>query len=93
MMFAPLREIVTAYILAHLVARLSLTSWSDAAKLAFLLWIAFYVVSLAGAVLWDNMPWRPGAVHAGDWFMKMMFMAVVLSIWQRRKSTSIVKIG
>ena len=86
MIFAPLREIIAGYILAYFIVRLSLKDWKSAVRLSFMLWVAFYVVSLAGAVLWDNMPWQLGAVHAGDWFMKMMFMALVLSYWHSKKS-------
>jgi hypothetical protein len=85
--FAPLREIVTAFLLAHLIVGLRIMNWKGALGLGFELWFAFYFVQLAGAVLWDNKPWQLGMVHAGDWLMKMVLMAVVLSVWHRRKSS------
>jgi len=92
MFFAPLRELIVSYVLALLITRLKLTDWKSAAKLIFLLWLAFHAVGMAGAIIWDNMPWRLGAVHAGDWLMKMLFMAIVLSIWHNNKSLSITKV-
>lgn len=53
-----------------------------------LLWIAFHAVGMTGAVLWDSMPWQLGAVHAGDWLMKMVLMASVIHLWPRRKENS-----
>ena len=92
MLFAPLRELIVSYVLALLITRLMLTDWKSAAKLIFLLWLAFHAVGMAGDIIWDNMPWPLGAVHAGDWLMKMLFMAIVLSIWHNNKSSSIAKV-
>jgi len=83
MLFAPLRELIVSYVLALLITRLKLIRWQDAAGLTFLLWLAFQAVGMAGAVMWDHMPWQLGMVHAGDWLMKMIFMSVVLSRWHR----------
>lgn len=81
--FAPLREILTACLLAWLIGRLAVRDWRSALALGFTLWAAFYLVQLAGAVIWDKMPWQLGAVHAGDWLMKMLLMSAMLALWLR----------
>lgn len=81
MAFAPLRELIVSYALALLVVRLNLKDWKATTKLMLLLWLAFHAVGMAGAILWDNMYWQLGIVHAGDWLMKMLFMGIVLTIW------------
>jgi hypothetical protein len=86
--FAPLREIITAFLLAHLIVRLRITSWKSAVALGLGLWFVFYFVQLTGAVLWDNKPWQLGMVHGGDWLMKMLVMSVLLSLWHRKKLLS-----
>jgi len=85
MAFAPLRELIASFVLAKLIVRLNLRDWKDTTKLMLLLWLAFHAVGMAGAVLWDNMQWQLGAVHAGDWLMKMLFMGIVLTFWLNRK--------
>lgn len=82
---APLREIAVALVLAHLIVRLSIDDAGQAARLAVMMWLAFHAVGMAGAVLWDSMPWRLGLVHAGDWLMKGVLMAVLLALWHRRR--------
>ena len=82
--FAPVREIITAFFLAQLVVRLDIMNWKSALIWGSGIWFAFYCVQLTGAVLWDNKPWQLGLVHGGDWFMKIMFMSAVLSVWRRR---------
>jgi hypothetical protein len=86
MVFAPLRELLAAVVLGKLIVRLNLTDWKNTAQLMLLLWLAFHAVGMTGAVLWDNMQWQLGAVHAGDWLMKMLFIGIVLTIWFNRKT-------
>lgn len=88
MLFAPFRELIVSYVLALLITRLSSVSWKKNLKLILLLWLAFHAVGMAGAIIWDNMPLKLGAVHAGDWLMKMVFMAIVLSIWHKKQTIS-----
>lgn len=87
MLVAPVREIVVAYVLAYLIERLGIVDWKRAAGLGFGLWLAFHAVAMAGAAIWEDMPWRLAAVHAGDWLMKMLFMAVILALWHGRKAS------
>jgi hypothetical protein len=89
MLFAPLREIIAAYVLALLIARLELRDWKATTSLILLLWLAFQAVGMAGAILWDNMQWQLGAVHAGDWLMKMLFMGIALTLWKDKKGVVI----
>jgi hypothetical protein len=80
---APLRELFTAWFLAWLIGRLGIANWRSAAGLGVLLWAAFYVVQLAGAVIFDGMSPALGAVHAGDWLGKMLIMAMVVNAWPK----------
>ena len=80
---APLRELITAGLLAWLIDRLGIATWRGAVALSFALWLAFYVVQLAGAVIFDGMPPSLGAVHAGDWLGKMLIMALILNAWRK----------
>ncbi len=89
MLIAPARELVTAAVLAHLMVRLGIARWQGAAALGFALWLAFHAVQMSGAILWDDMPWQLGAVHGGDWLMKMLVMAVLLAVLARRSDGAV----
>jgi hypothetical protein len=86
MVFAPLRELIASYVLAKLIVLLKLTNWEKTIVVFLLLWLAFHAVGMAGAILWDNMQWQLGVVHAGDWLMKMLFMGFVLTFWLNKLS-------
>lgn len=88
MAFAPLRELIASYVIALLIVRISITSVRSSINFILLLWLAFHAVGMAGAILWDHVAWQLGAVHAGDWLMKMIFMTVVLTLWHNKKIVS-----
>lgn len=80
---APLRELISAAVLAWLITRIGIADWKGAATLALILWAAFYVVQLSGAVIFDGMAPALGAVHAGDWLGKMLIMALIVHAWRK----------
>lgn len=61
---------------------LEITEWAEAATLAASLWVAFPAILLVGSVIWDDVPPRLAAIHAGDWLMKLVLIAVIVGIWQ-----------
>ncbi|HEX5168216.1 MAG TPA: DUF1761 domain-containing protein [Cyclobacteriaceae bacterium] len=83
--FAPLREVLASYVVAVLIVRLGLSDWKASARLMVILWAAFHAVGMAGAILWDNMQWQLGVVHAGDWLVKLVFIGIVLTMWMRQR--------
>jgi hypothetical protein len=77
------REFVVVYVLARFVNSMGITDWKGALKLGFWVWLGFPVQMLVGASLWDNKPWMLDLIHAGDWLIKMLLMAVILAKWSR----------
>ncbi|MGW4524793.1 DUF1761 domain-containing protein [Amycolatopsis sp. NPDC004378] len=57
------------------------TSW-PVFGLAALVWAGFPVVILAGSVLHERVPVRLAALHAGDWLVKIVVVALVLAVWR-----------
>jgi hypothetical protein len=33
-------------------------------------------------VIWENVPWKLAAIHAGHWLMKVLVIAVIVSVWR-----------
>jgi len=74
--------LILACVIARLVALLAVGSWLGAVHLGFFLWIGFPVVILTGSVLWENIPWKVAAIHAGDWLVKMLVVPIIVVLWQ-----------
>jgi hypothetical protein len=77
------RELVIAYVVARFVVLLGVDGWKAAVQLGAWLWFGFVFMILVGAVVWDNVPWKLTAIHAGDWLVKLPLMAVILGVWRR----------
>jgi hypothetical protein len=75
------RCIVLAYVIARFVALLGVTNWMNAVHFGVLLWIGFPVILLTGSVLWDNVPVKVAAIHAGDWLVKLLVIPIIVSAW------------
>jgi hypothetical protein len=77
-----LRSLVVAFVLVNFFARLGISNWTEALSYGLWLWLAFPLILLVGSVIHDNVPWRLAAIHAGDWLLKILLMAVILGMWR-----------
>jgi len=75
------RCLVLAYVIARFVSLLGVNSRLGAVHFGLLLWIGFPVILLTGSVLWDNIPWKVAAIHAGDWLVKLLVIPIIVTAW------------
>ena len=76
------RCLVLAAVLGGLAALLEPADWTGGVRLGLALWIGFPVVLWIGAIIWEAVPWRLAAIHAGDWLLKLLVIAVIVSAWR-----------
>jgi hypothetical protein len=76
------RSLVIAASLAVAVARLDVDGAGAVLLLALGVWLAFPVTILTGSVVWDDVPWRLAAIHAGDWLVKAVLIALLVGLWR-----------
>jgi hypothetical protein len=76
------RSFVFPYVLACVIALASIRGWTAGLQFGFLVWLGFPFMILSGSVLWDRVPWKLAAIHAGDWFMKVLVLTVILAVWR-----------
>jgi hypothetical protein len=76
------KSLVVAGVVAGLVALAGIADVGSALKLALALWVAFPVVLLVGSVTQENVPWKLGAIHSGDWLAKLLIISVVVTVWR-----------
>ncbi len=74
------RCLVLAYVVARFAALLGIHGGFGAVHFGLFLWIGFPVILLAGSVLWENVPWKVAAIHAGDWLVKLLVIPLVVSV-------------
>ncbi len=76
-----LRSLLLASVLAGLANRLGIKDVWSAVSLGLILWIGFPFILLSGSVIWDNIPWKIAAIHAGDWFLKLVIISITVGLW------------
>jgi len=69
-------------VVAGLAAQGDIDEWRGGLLLGLALWIGFPFVLWTGAMIHENTPWKLAAIHAGDWLVKLLVVAVLVSVWQ-----------
>lgn len=76
------RSFVVAYVLAVLFGLAGVAGFFGAVGIGLMMWVGFPVVLLVGSVIWDRVPFKLAAIHAGDWLVKLLLMAIIVGIWR-----------
>lgn len=76
------RNLVLALVIALLADAIGIRGWDGALQVALLLWVGFPLVLWSGAVMWEKVPLRLAAIHAGDWLLKLLLATVVIGLWR-----------
>jgi Protein of unknown function (DUF1761) len=77
-----LRGLVVATVVAGLAVRGEIDEWAGGLALGLALWIGFPAMLWTGAMLWERTRFKLAALHAGDWFVKLLVVGVIVSVWQ-----------
>jgi Protein of unknown function (DUF1761) len=77
-----LRSLIVGAVVAGLAALIGITDVAGAIQLALALWIGFPVVLLTGSVIHEKVPPMLAAIHAGDWLLKLLVIAITVTIWR-----------
>lgn len=75
-------SLVLAYVLAYLIVRLGLNGLLGGVGLGALLWVGLSAMQWASSIVWENVPLKLAAIHAGDWLMKLVVIGAILSLWR-----------
>jgi len=76
-----IRSFLLAYVLAYLLVHTGVAGMTGGVRLGLVLWVGFPFVLLTGSIMWEDVPWKLAAIHAGDWLVKMVLMTVILGAW------------
>lgn len=76
------RSLAVAAVLAGAATGLELDNLGQALLLGLVAWIGFPAAILTGSAIWDGVPWRLAAIHAGDWLVKLLVVAGIVGVWR-----------
>jgi hypothetical protein len=81
-LFVVAQSLVVAFMLAYFGGHLGIIDWKGALRLGALVWV-FPAMILLGSVVHENVPLMLAAIHAGDWLVKLLLMAVIIGVWRK----------
>lgn len=61
---------VLAFAVAYVIGLKEDTDWISAVKIGFLLWLGLSAVQWASSIMFEDVPLRMAAIHAGDWLLE-----------------------
>lgn len=76
------QSLVIALVLAYLLGLIGKIGWLGALGVGVLLWIGLAAMQWVGSILWENVPLKMAAIHAGDWLVKLVLIAVIVGVWR-----------
>ena len=75
------QSLVPALVLAYLLGLIGKVDWLGALGVGVLLWIGLATMQWVGSIMWENIPVKIAAIHAGDWLVKLVLIAVIAGAW------------
>ncbi|MET3806655.1 hypothetical protein ABIB25_003675 [Nakamurella sp. UYEF19] len=75
-----LRTAIVASAFAWIADRGGDLDISHAIVLALIIWVGFPLVLLTGSVIWEKVHPATAAMHAGDWLLKLVLIAVIVGV-------------
>jgi hypothetical protein len=76
-------NLVIAFALACVLARLEVRTRKNALRVGLLVWVGFQAAAVAGSVLHENYPLGLYLIHVGDALQATLLMALILTAWRR----------
>ena len=74
------RTAILASAFAWIAARAGDLDVGHGLVLALVAWVGFPLVLLSGSVIWEKVHPVTAAMHAGDWLLKLLLIALVLGL-------------
>jgi Protein of unknown function (DUF1761) len=76
------RCLIVAAVVAGLASQGEVDEWAGGLLLGASLWIGFPFVLWTGAVVHERTPPKLAAIHGGDWLVKLLLVATIVSVVQ-----------
>ena len=76
------QSLVLALVLAYFIGLIGKVDWLGALRVGVLLWFGLSAVQWVGSIMWENVPVKMAAIHAGDWLVKLVLIAVIVGVWR-----------
>src|SRR5260370_9072444 len=85
MLVVIVQSLVLSLVLAYFLGLIGKVDWVGALRVGVLLWIGLSAMQWVGSMLWENVPLKMAAIHAGAWLVKRVLIPVIVGVWREMK--------
>ena len=75
-------SLVLAFVVAYVLALIGNINWTGAVGIGFLLWVGLSAMQWLSSIVWENVPLKMAAIHAGDWLLKLIIISTIVCAWR-----------
>lgn len=76
------QSFVIALVIAYFIGLIGNVDWLGAVGIGVLLWVGLSAMQWVGSILWEKVPLKMAAIHAGDWLVKLVVIALIVGVWR-----------
>ena len=76
------QSLVIALVLAYILGLIGRVGLLGAVGIGALLWVGLSAVQWVGSIMWEKVPLKMAAIHAGDWLVKLVLIAAIVGVWR-----------
>ncbi len=76
------QSFVIALVLAYVLGLIGTRDWIGGLRTGVVLWLGLAAMQWVGSMLWEKVPLKMAAIHAGDWLVKLVLIAVIVGVWR-----------
>ena len=81
MAFGFIGLLVTSFVLSMFVDFLQAVTVMDALVVGFLIWLGFFVTTMAGSVLWEGKSWKLYGFNIAYHLINLWIITIILTLW------------
>lgn len=74
--------LVTAFVLSNVLVAFDAATAGEALRVAFIVWLGFFVPTGMGMVLWEGKPWKLYFIHVSYSLVSLGLMSLILALWK-----------
>jgi Protein of unknown function (DUF1761) len=75
-------SLVLSFVVAYIVGLGARERLAAAVGIGFLLWLGLSATQWVSSIVWEKVPVRMAAIHAGDWLVKLVLIAAIVGAWR-----------
>jgi hypothetical protein len=76
-----LRNFILSAVLLYFIVHLAIPTVLSAGALALIFWLGFPFILFTGSIMYEKVPMKLAAIHAGDWLIKLVIICAILQKW------------